>query len=611
MEATTNIDNALGYYQNAFEIAPSAAVAYHLASVFENQNFHAESSMFWLLRASELDPSNVTTLNKIGLIYHYSTNYATAIHYFSRAIEQFHSFGLDTNADIHLQFGLATTAAEAVALAAKRELMSEVWFNIGVSYAHSGSIELAGEAYYRASVLSNPTGSTYYFPVMDLSTIINVHDDAMYIDEDDINRVMATAARHVIITPNFRSLLNLAALHHGYGMLSDGVAAYREALSQMNQYSDSLQLYRTKLATLDEMRRRKTQTETVDGSTSIDARLQGIYEVNWNMFTMTRSNLGAALIQNDQIQEAEKELLKVQAYVRDINKYTCVEFPSNTLPPDQDSLRLAECIHIAKSLSHISSLILNARKRYCNWFHWEVGWMGLLADSQRALKNERIHHAQAQTIMETKASAADRSLPTLTPFDSLLLPYITAEERLQLAVATSETITANVIAPHQHENKYSQLKLSLQQQDHLELPVSPPKIKIGFLSYDFNSHPTAHLVEAIFVEISKCKVKGASIAKAECLLNTVASLGSDHKPNDINATDSSSDRVNFGRRVFADVVLYIYSYGKDDNSTYRRSLQKVSNDVVTADCFLLLYGIYFCCDCYAACHILVICWYLS
>ena len=89
-------------------------------------------------------------------------------------------------------------------------------------------------------------------------------------------------------------------------------------------------------------------------------------------------------------------------------------------------------------------------------------------------------------------------------------------------------------------------------------------INIGFLSYDFNSHPTAHLVEAIFYEISKYKcihTGGCTIYSSEDASDSSAGTG----------TGSGSQR----QHVFDDVRLYIYSYGKDDNSTYRRNLQEV------------------------------------
>lgn len=64
---------------------------------------------------------------------------------------------------------------------------------------------------------------------------------------------------------------------------------------------------------------------------------------------------------------------------------------------------------------------------------------------------------------------------------------------------------------------------------------SVPKLKLGFISFDFNDHPTAHLVEAIF----------ASVQKDPAL----------------------STRVQLGT----------YSYGRDDGSIYRREIVRLSD----------------------------------
>jgi len=498
IESSVDITAAMGYYENSFEIAPSANTAYHLAQTFKEQQ-NGEAALFWLQKALEFDPTNITTLNTIGLIYHFSTNYATAIHFFSLAIQQTHSLSLPPSKIID-GTEVASTAEDAAYIASTRELVSETWFNLGVSQAHSGSILSAGEAYYQASSISNPRELTNYFP-------LGVTD-------------ASDAAKHVVIAPHFRALLNLAALHHAHGILSDGVRAYEESLLQMNRYNSALVSYR--------------DSKIGRG----DGRIKTAREVHWNMLVMTRSNLGAALIQNDQINDAEHELLAVYAYIHDINLHTCLQFPANTLPPEEDVLRLGECRHIVRGESHVLSLILNARLRYCNWNGWEVGWMRLLTDSKQGWMLILAGHNQPG------GATTDGDLPTLTPFDSLLLPYISAADRLLLAVKTSKMITSNVMKPYTHGNKYSILKTAVQRGE------TKPIIRIGFLSYDFNSHPTAHLVEAIFVEINRCK--GGSIKG---------------KANGICMSK---------QRVFDDVELFIYSYGKDDNSTYRRNLENVS-----------------------------------
>lgn len=78
------------------------------------------------------------------------------------------------------------------------------------------------------------------------------------------------------------------------------------------------------------------------------------------------------------------------------------------------------------------------------------------------------------------------------------------------------------------------------------------KLKLGFISYDFNDHPTAHLVEAIFQIINK-------------------HISGDHIY--IHSRPSTST-------LYDHVELIIFSYGKNDNSAYRKSLQRLAHKFV-------------------------------
>ena len=64
----------------------------------------------------------------------------------------------------------------------------------------------------------------------------------------------------------------------------------------------------------------------------------------------------------------------------------------------------------------------------CYWLQ-EIGWIGLLQDS--------LHSPHSST----------QVLPSLTPFDSLLLPYVTDSDRLALAVKASDSIVKSVLQP--------------------------------------------------------------------------------------------------------------------------------------------------------------------
>ena len=117
--------------------------------------------------------------------------------------------------------------------------------------------------------------------------------------------------------------------------------------------------------------------------------------------------------------------------------------------------------------------------------------------------------------------------PLFAPFDSLLSPYISHSSRLYLARRAASHIQQHV-------------------SNHHPSPIPNPRrvtdgiLRIGFISFDINNHPTSHLLEAVFIEIQ-------------------ASLG-------LGANSKS---------VFSQVQLYVYAYGRDDNSTYRKHLEEV------------------------------------
>lgn len=114
----------------------------------------------------------------------------------------------------------------------------------------------------------------------------------------------------------------------------------------------------------------------------------------------------------------------------------------------------------------------------------------------------------------------------ILPFTSLLLP-LSLQTRLQIAQAINSFYNTSSTGTH-----------DMQAGIHTENPTT---LRIGFISFDFNNHPTAHLVEAIF-----------------------------------NAT-AEQRRGASGRMLFSQVQLIIYSYGKQDNSTYSFSLRNLAD----------------------------------
>jgi hypothetical protein len=118
----------------------------------------------------------------------------------------------------------------------------------------------------------------------------------------------------------------------------------------------------------------------------------------------------------------------------------------------------------------------------------------------------------------------------MLPFDTLLQP-ISLERRLYIAASYQFGVLSG-----EYQQPRNQARLP--QDNH------PKGIKLGFLSYDFNDHPTAHLVEGLFTTIKQSQ-------------------------------SSSSDQF-FRDSLSSDLLMYAYCYGNYDNSTFRHKLMEVS-----------------------------------
>ena len=115
-------------------------------------------------------------------------------------------------------------------------------------------------------------------------------------------------------------------------------------------------------------------------------------------------------------------------------------------------------------------------------------------------------------------------------------------------------------------------------------------MRLGFLSYDFNDHPTAHLLEAIFETVATYTSAATGCGNLYLPTNSDSTCNTDNcsttiSPNCSSTTNSYcnsniSNNSGISSRslrgtVFDDVELVVFSYGKDDGSVYRKQLKKV------------------------------------
>jgi hypothetical protein len=144
-------------------------------------------------------------------------------------------------------------------------------------------------------------------------------------------------------------------------------------------------------------------------------------------------------------------------------------------------------------------------------------------------------------------------LGPLLPFDSLILPTLPFQ-RLLIAYGASSTFLASKnsvlfkVGLHNRVNDEEYLDLK-----------NKSILHIGFMSYDFNDHPTAHLVEGIFDVMKRLR----------------------------NHTEETN--------IYESIHLTILSMGKDDNSTYRIRLEEVN---IINTYFLI--QLYIVCNCKAS-----------
>ena len=85
------------------------------------------------------------------------------------------------------------------------------------------------------------------------------------------------------------------------------------------------------------------------------------------------------------------------------------------------------------------------------------------------------------------------------------------------------------------------------------------RLRLGFISYDFNDHPTAHLVEAIFDVVRRRM--GETVGR------------------DLHDTTTQHQPLP-RQQVFRSSHLTVYSYGHNDNSSYRTRLETLADDFV-------------------------------
>jgi len=167
------------------------------------------------------------------------------------------------------------------------------------------------------------------------------------------------------------------------------------------------------------------------------------------------------------------------------------------------------CEELRADIGAATSHILVIQRATCDWEQREALEGFLLQETLRAVR-------EGGRNMEVK----------LLPFDALLVPYV--------AQSTIRSIAEAYVAWRAGSGATEAPGLTADAQ-----------LRLGFLSYDFNNHPTAHLVEALFVVIAQ---------QRELLAQRLPA-----------------------HPIYKRVRTFLYSYGKDDSSDYRKQLMRLAD----------------------------------
>ena len=157
-----------------------------------------------------------------------------------------------------------------------------------------------------------------------------------------------------------------------------------------------------------------------------------------------------------------------------------------------------------------------------------------------------LHQSTAQLL----CSELSEGSGPLLPFDSLIND-VSLAHRYHIARAASSQLLSTLPLTHSTHTTHHTSDISGTSVTHNDRNItvrSDRNIKIGFITCDFNNHPTAHLVEGIFAVVRKLRA------------------GSEH--------------VSRNKGIFSGVELIAFSYGPSDNSTYRQNIMALADKFI-------------------------------
>ena len=414
--------------------------------------------------------------------------------------------------------------------------------------------------------------------------------------------------------------LNLAALHHRHGTLADAVAHYSTTMElllpgELTATQKQGQLEATEVVAtsgltsrprgaaggavgVETVGARETSRGDPDNHPAALAQWRVKQQGMRAMLVMVHNNLGLALQQQGLISNATRHHCRAALLLsQDISDRLLLHNGT-----DADEMHAVD--GFVDTLIHTRVNLYKARKVICDWERWDmvfVELVELIKENQLHLSGRKIplykapgelsREAGSQTSSESKRDARESAL---LPFDTLgadipmdlrlIVASKHSEQHRRLGGAIpwptpEEPSGFDACAPHLETSPRvrrvdtadgaffdnSSAGIIIRRGSAASGPIIP--LRIGYLSFDFNEHPTAHLVEGLFVHHKNSEV---SIISDEAAAR--------RRPVSFNA--SSAPKALAFQRVVPRFQALALSYGKHDNSTYRAAVQENSHTFV-------------------------------
>jgi predicted O-linked N-acetylglucosamine transferase (SPINDLY family) len=215
---------------------------------------------------------------------------------------------------------------------------------------------------------------------------------------------------------------------------------------------------------------------------------------------------------------------------------------------------------ISQSIGGALGSLSKIQRAALHWARWEELHQQLVAHTLGGIAHSRAHYCES-VAAEPDCTPEDYGKNTvkvhfigpLLPFDTLMMPMSLAT-RLEIATATSLAYKHTPYAPTPHVGRSLESPQQTQETQVREGGISRRRLRLGFMSFDFNDHPTAHLIEAVFQIITAAQ----------------------REATDLTANTSTPAAGS----IFAGVELIVFSYGRNDGSQYRKNLEQLAHKFV-------------------------------